>query len=114
MTKQTKNETATRESKNVGERDYFIVKVFPDEYESVGVEDEMSLFEAQVHVRTLLGVPLPMRRGQSASMSALSSAIRDTSVEKRQQIMAILADEESDSDSKANEESNDETDEFEE
>lgn len=114
MATQTKEEKQRKkpEHKPVGERDWFTVKVFNDEYEHVGVDEEMSLFEAQVQIRGMLGVPVPMRRGVSASLSALTTAIRDTTPEKRREILDILGDTD-DSDEETGDNEKKETDETE-
>ena len=85
----------TRTALPVGERTRLLVAFYPDEYDALNIDNDMTLGEAQEQVRSYLPV-VAGRRTLNVGISALGRAYKDADSEKRARVMRILAGDDSD------------------
>lgn len=76
--------------KSIGNTARFGVVIYADEYEGLGLDPSMKKHEAGAVLRARLGLALPMRQRQTASVSGLTQAITKADGETRARIVELL------------------------
>ena len=90
-------------SKTIGERKVLKVNVWSDEYETLGLDSDMTRSEAVTEVRDQLG--LIERHTSSGHKTAVRRALKDATPEQIARAMSALQDASADQEPEADEES---------